>query len=235
MDEWLDDIGAEDVMPTIDAAIAKEDRWSFSYIRDITGGVSFPSMQLQLIPDSRCDFGLSAAEPSTNTESVRTLCPDMDRAGSSRDAVDAEMPCSCAAHQDSAGTSARLPAERQLARLRPRTCGPRRAPDDVVVGREGGRGALRARRRMAGALGRGVAQHRFGDGPCELSSCEAELTWQLYTAIPASKVSVPKNQFMLRHKLALRGALLKPSWEDWAAARKALDRVTVSSLRPIIS
>lgn len=40
MDEWLDDIGAGDVMPTIDAAIAKEDRWSFSYIRDITGGVS---------------------------------------------------------------------------------------------------------------------------------------------------------------------------------------------------
>lgn len=53
---------------------------------------------------------------------------------------------------------------------------------------------------------------------------------QLYTAIPASKVSVPKNQFMLRHKLALRGALLKPSWDDWEAARAALDRVTVSRL-----
>lgn len=40
MEEWLEDIGAAEVMTQIDAAIAKEDRWSFSYIRDITGGVS---------------------------------------------------------------------------------------------------------------------------------------------------------------------------------------------------
>lgn len=53
---------------------------------------------------------------------------------------------------------------------------------------------------------------------------------QLYTAIPASETSVPRNQFMLRHKLALRGGLLKPSWEDWESVQEALGRVTVSNV-----
>lgn len=70
VDEWLEDIGAGDLMPRIDAVIAKEDRWSFSYIRDITGGVSYGGFPHKLTADSGRNLGITATESSADTASL---------------------------------------------------------------------------------------------------------------------------------------------------------------------
>lgn len=72
VEEWLEDIGQSHVLSEIDAAIQKEDRWSFSYVRDITGGVSHWNLH-ELTPDSGRGAQFAAPEPCTHAKSLRAL------------------------------------------------------------------------------------------------------------------------------------------------------------------